>query len=127
MRYTSECSIPGISVEMGEGGILVDIENEDRVDTSRMTPRFWGPETRHDWAILRWWFEGERDPRTIFCGRYFIPLWLLACAVAIPTVFVWRRDSKIRRRLESNFCLHCAFDLAGLAVDAVCPECGKAR
>lgn len=56
-----------------------------------------------------------------------IPLWVLLALIAAPTAWLWRRDRRLRRALAAGFCASCGYDRAGLAPDAVCPECGAAR
>ena len=56
--------------------------------------------------------------------------WLFVLIAAIPTGFAWRCDIITfiaRRKPKQNACPHCRFDLAGLAPDVRCPECGNLR
>jgi uncharacterized OB-fold protein len=39
----------------------------------------------------------------------------------------WWLDAKARRRILLNLCPNCSYDRAGLAMGAVCPECGAMR
>lgn len=50
-----------------------------------------------------------------------VPLWLLIALLAGPTLLLWQRE---RRRPRPGHC-PCGYDLAGLALEAVCPECGR--
>jgi hypothetical protein len=52
------------------------------------------------------------------------PLWLPVLACTLFTIAAWRHDAKARRRDRSHLCPECAYDRAGLAPDANCPECG---
>lgn len=50
-----------------------------------------------------------------------IPLWIPLLAVAMPSVFFWRRD----RRPPPGHCQTGGYDLTG-ATSGRCPECGEA-
>jgi hypothetical protein len=50
----------------------------------------------------------------------FIPFWIIAGAIGIPTAWLWWHD----RRAGPGLCPKCRYDLAGLADGAACPECG---
>jgi hypothetical protein len=54
----------------------------------------------------------------------FVPLWIMFAIVLAPTVFAWRLDARARPRARLNLCQKCAYDRAGLASPAKCPECG---
>ena len=54
-----------------------------------------------------------------------IPLWPLCAVAVIATALVWRLDSAARRCRDGE-CPKCRYDRAGLALHAVCPECGTA-
>ena len=51
--------------------------------------------------------------------RIVIPLWIPTLAIAVPTVWLWRRD----RRHPPGHCRKCGYDLTG-NVTGVCSECG---
>lgn len=70
------------------------------------------PET----GISRSWTSSGQLRRT----RYFnIPLWIPVLAMAVPTVWVWRRD----RRVPPGYCQSCGYNLTA-NVSGACPECG---
>jgi hypothetical protein len=56
----------------------------------------------------------------------YIPLWLPSCLISVPTILMWRLDTLARRRAKLNRCAKCDYDRTGLAIGAVCPECGSA-
>jgi hypothetical protein len=61
------------------------------------------------------------------CYCVVTPLWLPIMCIGAVTGLVWRRDVVIRRRqsaIAHNLCPKCNYDLAGIAADAKCPECG---
>ncbi len=68
------------------------------------------------------WFDSAKLPGLLSWAG--LPLWLPATAVGVPTMFAWRLDTLARRRARLNLCLKCNYDRTGLAVGAVCPECG---
>ncbi len=76
---------------------------------------------RSDRTRLRLWF---RYRLYNWGSRYwhyslFIPLWVPILTIAIPTVWLWRRD----RRHPPGHCRNCGYDLTG-NVTGVCSECG---
>ena len=75
---------------------------------------FWRSNT---WlTVARWW------PR-VLPKQVFVPLWIVAGALAIPpALFAMRR----RIRAISNLCYKCGYSRAGLSSSAACPECGHA-
>ena len=69
----------------------------------------------------RWRFEYGTFalvPETIL-RLITIPLWIPLLAVALPTVWLWRRDS----RHLPGLCRYCGYNLTG-NVSGVCSECG---
>ncbi len=48
-----------------------------------------------------------------------LPFWMPLLAIALPTVWLWRRDS----RHPPGHCRKCGYDLTG-NVTGVCSECG---
>lgn len=55
-----------------------------------------------------------------------MPLWPLLTASTVVAAAGWRADLLARRRAAPGFCPTCSYDRAGLAPQAVCPECGAA-
>ncbi len=53
-----------------------------------------------------------------------IPLWMLVLLALSVTVAAGRLDDIARRRAKLNLCPKCNYDRTGLAIGAVCPECG---
>ena len=52
---------------------------------------------------------------------WFIPLWAVGGLFLLPTCCLWWRDFRDK---GPGYCPKCGYDLTGLAVDPVCPECG---
>ncbi len=50
---------------------------------------------------------------------------MVAVLIATITAAAWRFDTLARRRASLNLCPKCNYDRTGLAVGAVCPECGR--
>jgi hypothetical protein len=73
---------------------------------------------------LRWWPQRLANPGFRILN---LPLWPLAVAFAAAQCTVWRLDVQARRRERAllNLCPKCNYDRAGIAADAVCPECGS--
>jgi len=72
-------------------------------------------------SFRRW--PSFNSTRTMSGNSYMlsVPLWILLIAVAAPTACF----AFAARPRQLGLCLFCGYDLAGLASDAVCPECGK--
>jgi hypothetical protein len=66
-----------------------------------------------------WWFRWGND-HTVRASPYAAPLWFPVVLIAIPTAYLWRRT----RRVAPGLCPKCKYNLAGLASQAPCPECG---
>jgi len=76
----------------------------------------------HDNSLSKWWFRWT----TVWLFEHLeIPLWLPALLSLLATAAAWRADAKYMRRVRVGLCAGCGYDRAGLAADAVCPECGK--
>jgi hypothetical protein len=54
-----------------------------------------------------------------------VPLWPGIPVAFVSTLWIWLTDSRASRS-ERGHCLKCNYDRAGIAKDAVCPECGAA-
>ena len=78
--------------------------------------------SKHD-ARVMWWFDGSV---TSAWWYVWIPLWALALPTLALSTVGWRRDAMLSRRVRVGLCPECGYDRAGLAADAVCPECGAA-
>jgi hypothetical protein len=55
-----------------------------------------------------------------------LPLWMAVVPALLVTLAAGRLDTLARRRARPNLCPKCNYDRAGIAKDAVCPECGSA-
>lgn len=114
--------------------------------------QFWRQATLHGGMVKTWWIRSEGLPNpgyapaslntTIvqyvgfnFYMRYSLgnplilhfPAWIVPSMTAIPTALLFRSDWLTKRRRRVGVCPRCSFSLVGLAPDAKCPECGKAR
>jgi hypothetical protein len=68
-----------------------------------------------------WWWNLESAPGTWVLTT---PLWFPALLCLSVAGVAWRLDTLARRRVRLNLCPKCNYDRAGIAKDAVCPECG---
>jgi len=86
-----------------------------------------------DWrAVKDIWFSWQEVPPPPLYGSWFdcywgsgalqlaCPLWCVFLALAIPTAWLWRRDSKARH--PPGHCRNCGYNLTG-NVSGICPEC----
>ncbi len=72
------------------------------------------------WSI-RWLPEIENNPSSKFYNcTAFIPVWMVAPLVFIPTYLLWRKD----RRTPKGHCKNCGYNLIG-NVSGKCSECGQ--
>jgi hypothetical protein len=55
-----------------------------------------------------------------------VPLWFLALPLAAGTALAWRTPVRLALRRRRGACVKCGYARAGLAADAVCPECAAA-
>jgi hypothetical protein len=70
---------------------------------------------------FRWWFGSY----TLGSGQtVYVPLWPVCMLAISASVIAWRLDTLARRRARAGFCPKCDYNRAGLAPNAVCPECG---
>ena len=73
------------------------------------------------WDSWEWWFY---SPGNLQFPRTYVPIWLPVTISALITVFAWRLDTLARRRAKLGACPKCSYSRTGLALSAVCPECG---
>ncbi|MFT3686174.1 MAG: hypothetical protein QM783_14840 [Phycisphaerales bacterium] len=55
------------------------------------------------------------------------PVWAPSLLTGSFAVLLLRSGAAARRRASTGECSKCGYDLAGLAEDATCPECGPAK
>ncbi len=60
-------------------------------------------------------------------GELGMPGCIPAAVVLLPFLILHRADRIKLRRSKAGKCITCGYDGVGLARDAKCPECGKAR
>jgi hypothetical protein len=76
---------------------------------------------------LVWWFRWRDNGRQAGNGGAWVletPIWTLMLVSATFTLVEWRLARASRRRNRVNYCPKCNYDRAGIAKDALCPECG---
>ncbi len=65
-------------------------------------------------------------PHRYYPWSFRIPLWAPLLLAAGVSTAAWHLDTLARRRANKHLCPKCTYDRTGLAVGAVCPECGTA-
>jgi len=70
--------------------------------------------------LWSWEFYASGNMRSIF-----VPLWPIPFVLWAAGVPLLRSGIVARRRADTGACGKCGYSLAGLGVDAKCPECGK--
>jgi hypothetical protein len=78
----------------------------------------WGDDRDRGWCWLPRYESGLFNPRQDLWIA--LPLWPFVAAAAIFAAIHWRRAL----RHPPGSCPACGYSRAGLAADAVCPECG---
>lgn len=105
---------PSLEVTLGEGHLRFDLAAD--VLPSPGETQWPGP-----WRLSLWPFYSRGAS-----GHYLtIPLASSAMVFFFFAAVAWRLDTLAHRRTRRNLCQKCHYDRTGLAVDAVCPECGK--
>ena len=56
-----------------------------------------------------------------------LPYWIVVAACLACTTSLFWSDRRAARRARVGMCPSCGYSRAGLALDAVCPECGKPK
>jgi hypothetical protein len=105
------------------GGCLVSVWNREW----RRSFTVWshGPPFPHAW-IWR-----SRVFSTVMGNSFLVPLWIpttitlaISAAAWWPEAHTWLRARRREKAASLNLCPKCNYDRAGLAKEAVCPECG---
>jgi hypothetical protein len=86
----------------------------------------------HSSRPVQWYYIGGYDldwqfhsGQGNYGANYCVPLWIPIGMLIGITTGAWRLDTLARRRDRLGRCPKCNYDRAGLAKDAVCPECGS--
>lgn len=73
---------------------------------------------------FRW---GYMHVPTVLVDDYQVPLWIPLAALVPINLALWLAATRARSRRNQSECPACGYPRQGLAPDAACPECGKAR
>jgi hypothetical protein len=76
-----------------------------------------------NWSYHIGWGMGRHE-RGPWWSLFYFPLWIPAVLLASVILVINVRGRFARRRARLNLCPKCNYDRAGIAKDAVCPECG---
>ena len=72
-------------------------------------------------GALEWWYMSNWTGSVWWIDT---PLWIPVVPTLLVTAAAWRMDLALRRRERMGKCAKCGYDRTGLALGAVCPECG---
>ncbi|MDP1662525.1 MAG: hypothetical protein Q8L55_11490 [Phycisphaerales bacterium] len=84
----------------------------------------WGARAYSKSEAPQWWAGTWGTYGNGYFG-YRGQLWPIPLLLWTPAALLLRSGILARRRALSGKCKSCGYDLAGLAPDAPCPECGK--
>ena len=120
----TSCFRTGQIIMVGSGGFCCgEMDDLSRIDSAQLAA---AEQMMSGWHA----FSFEWMPSEVRAGgvRLFsYPFWIPLIASALATATAWRLDTLARRRrAKLNLCPKCNYDRTGLAVGAVCPECGVA-
>ena len=124
-KWRQNVTIGSTTLETATGFVIVGYMGEiDLIDRSGV---FTWPKNPPRLVIgpfeVYWWFWSWGTGTSYW--RVLIPLWLPTVPALAATVYLWRRDARLRSRSVLNLCPKCSYDRTGLAPDATCPECGS--
>lgn len=96
-------------------------------EATSITPFIWVPPAHNLLGFgyestANTWNDRSGTPITQRMTMIAIPLWLVIMLLMLPALLALRRAVIRRRRLSSNRCVSCGYDLRGSPTQ--CPECG---
>jgi hypothetical protein len=109
---------------LSRGGIYCDLAPRAPMFSFHLSPGFHVYSTYFDgnpsmvWRFHRFRFSG--------IDEVLMPLWWIALPLAAGTALAWRTPVRLALGRRRGACLTCGYARAGLAAEAVCPECGTA-
>jgi hypothetical protein len=120
----------GFGVSIRSGRLMFDqleamqrkVSFDHRTEYVQSVPTGWGWGTASRGIVwgLAWNVRESRGTVWAF------PLWMISGVLGLATAAALYLDLLARRRAHTH-CPKCNYDRAGIAKDAVCPECGCAR
>lgn len=118
-------------IDTRPGARLAELQGCDGCLILSVAGRSWKPASlpaqTHWFFALRDWDPIPAVPIPFMVGTFdssfgvILPLWMVFVPALAATSILWWRD----RRRRPGSCAACAYDLAGLAAGASCPECGE--
>ena len=105
-------------VRAERGGLFLDWSGSDWPTDWQEAWCGWVPLSKVE---IRLWPRGQWDNVR---RRIEVPLWIPCLTSMVLAGSAWRLDTLARRRARNGFCPKCDYDRTGLAIGAVCPECG---
>ncbi len=106
-------------LQLGKGGFCAGWWSEDAHAPESIRRQLISSHVqRHSFSTHRWSFDYLISAEDQAMDWLNLPLWIPFVLIAIPTVWLWRRD----RRHPPGHCQRCGYDLTG-NVTGVCSEC----
>lgn len=109
-------------VAVDNGALWLQAQGTDDSTPDRGQPVFWRRQVdARSLKEMRWMFaHSKSDSVELFA----VPLWWIALLLSAAALLAWRLPVHAALRLRRGACLKCGYARAGLAADALCPECG---
>ncbi len=111
------------TIGASQGNLSVSHEVTPKINSPYLPHHFmiWvGPH----WEFLPRYEKNSMNPAVV---GIMVPFWIPFLPFASFAALAWKRDLRAKRLAASNACPSCGYDRSGLSLDALCPECGKAK
>ncbi len=86
------------------------------------SPEYLSVLTIQDRVLGEWKYESTPTSFAIS-----VPLWVPFLIMVLPTTYAWFVDVLATRRIRTEHCPRCSYDLRGLYPGTTCPECNSTK